>query len=355
MGSRDAPPRDRRAAKGTPWLLFPHADLGTAAIPVRIGWRAKDADEASASGAVDLGFEVPDPAVRPPAEPTPEEALSRPVAQRFPPGHFYSPLPDTRELAWRSNTVWPDAPLVLPGVEWHAEEQVAFCDHVLAKQERLLFALDEIDDRTYFTRNAQYPVLDAWVLEGMLRDARPRRMIEVGAGFSTRVTARVNRECFGSGMTFTCVEPYPIPGLADIPGVSEVRVEPVQNTPLELFDELGENDVLFIDTSHVAKAGSDVVWIYQQILPRLRPGVIVHLHDIFLPAEYPRGWVLDGWGWNEQYVVAAFLAFNDAFRVRLGVHYLLLHEPDALRRAAPGFREAEHAARGGAALWLQRV
>jgi hypothetical protein len=137
--------------------------------------------------------------------------------------------------------------------------------------------------------------------------------------------------------------------------VSELRVEKVQETPLGAFGELGRDDVLFIDTSHVAKTGSDVVWLYQEVLPRLRPGVVVHIHDVFAPGEYPEDWVLDGRAWNELYVVRAFLAFNSAFRIELGAQYLLKRHRQLVLDAFPGMREDRYAQPGGGSLWIRRV
>jgi hypothetical protein len=126
----------------------------------------------------------------------------------------------------------------------------------------------------------------------------------------------------------------------------------VQDTPPEVFEALGAGDVLFIDTSHTVKTGGDVTLLFNEILPRLKPGVIVHVHDIFLPGDYPQPWVLDGWGWNETYLVHAFLAFNSAFEVLLGMQYMLWHEREALEEAFPGLRA--QGARGGTSLWMRR-
>jgi predicted O-methyltransferase YrrM len=306
------------------------------------------------------------PAPEPPALerlplwPSPEQAATAPfVFVRFPPGHYYSPLPDTRELGAepRHAEVWPTRPRETPGIDWRDEDQVALCREVFAEQRRLEFADEQGDDPTeYFVGNDQYGAFDAWLLEAFIRHLRPRRMIEIGSGFSTLVSARVNRELLELSMHLTCIEPYPRPFLVEgVPGVSELRIEKIQETPLDLFAALGENDVLFIDTSHVAKTGSDVVWLYQEVVPRLRPGVVVHIHDVFAPGEYPEAWVLDGWAWNELYVVRAFLAFNTAFQIELGAQYLLEHHPEIVRAAFPEMREARYAAPGGAALWVRRV
>jgi predicted O-methyltransferase YrrM len=278
------------------------------------------------------------------------------IACRFPLGHYYSPLPDNRELARepRRSRVWRHKPRETPGVDWREDAQVRLAD-VFAGQDRLRFAKSEPANPTeYWTDNTQYPALDAWVLEAVLRLVSPARMIEIGAGYSSLVTARVNRELLGSSMSFTCIEPYPRDFLsAGVPGISELRIEEVQDTPLEVFEQLGEGDVLFIDTSHTVKTGGDVPWIYGEILPRLRPGVIVHIHDAFVPGEYPVEWVLEGWGWNEIYLIGAFLAFNTGFEVLFGVQWMLQNHPELIERAFPGY--PEHRERSGAALWIRRT
>ena len=278
-----------------------------------------------------------------------------PVANRFPLGYFYSPLPDSRELAREParSRVWPARPRPTIGVDWNEEQQVRLATKVFAAQERLPFLRDEPQDgMEYWMTNDQYPPLDAWVLEGMLRHLRPARMIEVGSGYSSLVTARVNRELLDDSMSFTCIEPHPRDFLLrGVAGISDLRVEEVQDTPLDVFEQLGAGDILFIDTAHTVKTGGDVVWLYNEVLPRLRPGVVVHIHDAFLPGDYPQPWVFEGWGWNEVYLIQAFLAFNSAFEVQFAVQWMLHNRLDLIERAFP-----DHALIPGvgAALWLRR-
>jgi hypothetical protein len=111
--------------------------------------------------------------------------------------------------------------------------------------------------------------------------------------------------------------------------------------------------VLFIDTAHTVKTGGDVTWIYGQIVPRLNPGVVVHMHDAFLPGDYPVEWVLDGWGWNEAYLIQSFLAFNWAFEVVLGVRWMILNQPGVFEETFPTLTPMQ--ARNGASLWIRRV
>jgi hypothetical protein len=153
-------------------------------------------------------------------------------------------------------------------------------------------------------------------------------------------------------MRLTCVEPYPRDFLvAGVDGVSDLRVEKIQETPLELFEQLSAGDVLFVDTAHTVKTGGDVTWIFGEIIPRLAPGVVVHIHDVFLPGEYPESWVMEGWGWNEVYLVRAFLSFNDQFKILWGAQYMLGTHPDEVIAAFPAIPRQ---AMDGGSLWLQR-
>lgn len=288
----------------------------------------------------------------PPAPPTQPDGP--PV--RFPPGHYYSPMYDARELVAEParSRIWPAVEHPRPGIDWREAEQRTFLVDVLGVQERLDFPDDgDPESGLYYALNGQFPPHDAWTLEGILRHARPARMIEVGCGFSSLITARVNRELLGGELHFACIEPYPRGFLqAGVDGISELIVAKVEDVPLGRFDELQTGDVLFIDTSHVLRTGNDVAWIYGQILPRVGPGVYVHIHDVFLPDDYPEQWVREGWGWNENYVVEAFLQFNAAFDIVLGAQWARHHAPQELARAYPGLASSPE--QGGGSLWLRR-
>jgi predicted O-methyltransferase YrrM len=271
----------------------------------------------------------------------------------YPLGHFYSPIYDPSDIQGRRQTIWPKSPRPTVGIAWHEDAQLGLCRSVFARQEPLQFRTDPSGDPTeYWAGNDQYPLLDASVLAAILRHHSPRRMIETGSGYSSLVTARVNREYLNRSMHFTCIEPFPRQFLIDgIDGISALRVELVQDTPLTIFEQLEEDDCLFIDTSHTVKTGGDVTWLFHEIVPRLRRGVLVHIHDVFLPGEYPESWVLEGRGWNETYLVRSFLTFNETFRVVWGTQFMIQKQPNELARAFPSAELAPHA---GASLWLQR-
>ena len=207
-------------------------------------------------------------------------------------------MPDNRLLAREParSRVWPPVPRGTPGIDWREEAQVELLREELGSQSEFVFPDGPTGDpRDYHTGNDMFSQLDAWVLQAMLRHFRPRRMIEVGCGWSSLVTARVNREFLGGSLNFTCVEPYPPEFLNQgIEGISRVIVSRVEELPVDVFQELGDGDVLFIDSSHVVKTGGDVVFLFHEVLPRLASGVVVHIHDVFLPADYPPDWVFTG-------------------------------------------------------------
>jgi hypothetical protein len=242
----------------------------------------------------------------------------------------------------------------MPGVDWREEHQLRFVRETLGGQVALRFPEGPTgSSRDYHAANDQFSRGDAWALQAMLRHLRPARMIEVGCGWSSLVTARVSRECLDGELDFTCIDPYPRDFLrAGVEGITRLIEKPVQEVPLERFGTLAERDVLFIDSAHVVKTGGDVRFLYHEVLPRLQPGVAVHIHDIFLPRDYPVDWVLDGRGWNEQYLLQSFLAFNDSFEVLLAMGWLFTEHQDVLAAAIPDFDPQRD---GAGSLWLRRV
>jgi hypothetical protein len=275
----------------------------------------------------------------------------------WPLDHYYSPIADTRTLSREParSRVWPGVPPETPGIDWRGAQQVAMVRDHLGRQTDLPFPNGPTGDRRdYHASNEMFSRLDAWMLQGMLRHFRPRRMIEVGCGWSSLVTARVNREQFDGALDFTCIEPYPPDFLGDgIPGISRLITSPVEQVPVETFLELSAGDFLFIDTSHTVKTGGDVVFLLQEVLPRLADGVIVHIHDIFLPWDYPLEWVLVGRAWNEQYAVRSFLTFNSAFEILVSVSWMSQFKSDVLAEALPGF--PHDYGDGGGSLWIRRT
>jgi len=270
-------------------------------------------------------------------------------------GHFYSPIVDPRTL--NAAQLWPAHPDII-GVDFNDDSHEAILRDVFPRfmaeydyPERL----EETPDlKQFFTQNSQFSWLDSRALSVLLREWRPRRLIEVGSGFSTLLAADVNHRFLGDSIDITCVEPYPREFLRKgIAGLSRLIEAKVQDVPLATFTALEAGDILFIDSSHVAKTGSDVNYLYFDVLPRLQPGVRVHIHDIFLPHDYPRDWVIDeNRSWNEQYLLRALLMHSNGFRVLFGCSYAFWRFPELVKAALA--HPHGHAFAGGS-FWIERV
>lgn len=275
------------------------------------------------------------------------------IRKAFADGHFYSPTVNTEEARRDQQRIWQVAEDPV-GIDFNRAEHQRWLTEILPRHLPDYDYPDEaaegMDEAAFHTRNSQFSWLDSRTLFAVLREFRPRRMIEVGSGFSSLLAADVNRRFLDGELELTCIEPFPRPFLRrGVPGISRLVEARVQDVPMETFAALEQGDVLFIDSSHVAKAGSDVNFIYFEVLPRLRPGVLVHIHDIFLPNDYPMEWVIDlGIHWNEQYLVRAMLTDSHGFEVLFGCAYALERFPEQLRSLLGG------SPFGGGSLWLRR-
>jgi predicted O-methyltransferase YrrM len=260
------------------------------------------------------------------------------------PGHFYSPLPSRAEVDRAIQEQRQSA----PGVNLNEPGQLE-----LAMRLAPMWAETPCDGR-YNTgsANQMYPLSDAAVYSSLIRLLQPSRVLEIGSGYSSAI-ALDTTDRWNLPTKFTFIEPYPerLLGLlteADRKHVT-LRREPVQDTPMRFFEELDAGDVLFIDSTHVAKAGSDVVRLVLDVLPRLAQGVVVHFHDVFWPFEYPNPWLKERRGWTEDYLLHAFLAFNETYRVLLFNDWLWRRHPEVPREHLPVAKDERP---GG--LWLRR-
>ena len=176
----------------------------------------------------------------------------------------------------------------------------------------------------------------------MIRHFKPKKIIEIGSGYSTLLSAKaiLKNEAEGDKCYLKAIEPYPNEIIKKgFPGLGKLIIDEAQNIPLSEFKELKENDIIFIDSSHVLKLGSDVKYEYLEILPSLEKGVIAHVHDIFLPKEYPREWVFSKHRfWNEQYLLQAFLTFNTNFEILWASQYMHLKNPEKLEMAFNSYK-----------------
>ena len=261
------------------------------------------------------------------------------------PNHFYEPIPDTRNI---SEEFW-GSPSSLVGIDLRESAQLALLEDFRSgyQTEYEQFPNSTPTSSNGFSlANDSFGSVDAEILYCMVRHFRPNTVIEIGSGNSTRVSSMAilkNAEETGVQAKLIAVEPYPSAAIEKgFPGLTRLIKAPVQSVPLAEFESLGEGDILFVDSSHVLKEASDVRFECLEILPRLKKGVIVQFHDIFLPFPYPKSWVVDQLRfWNEQYILQAFLAFNSSFEILWAGNYMSHKHSDDLRRAFPSYRPNE--------------
>jgi predicted O-methyltransferase YrrM len=254
--------------------------------------------------------------------------------------NFYEPIPNTAQL---SDDVW-ERETEMKGIDLNVEEQIEFLDTVCSRYKKEydsfdLYKSEEINQSSprYYVYNGMFGEIDGDILFCMIRHYKPKRIIEIGSGWSTYLSAytiKQNQREFGVSCELTAIEPFPNKILKNgFLGLSVLIEKKVQDVDLKIFEALEENDILFIDSSHVVKINSDVCYEYLEILPRLKKGVLVHIHDVFLPKDYPRNWVVNlKIFWNEAYLFQAFLIFNRAFKVIWAGNYMKLKYPEKFRK-----------------------
>jgi predicted O-methyltransferase YrrM len=266
-----------------------------------------------------------------------------------PPGHFYSPIPDWTSVV-REGVV-PDS---CPGIDVNEAEQLELLAALAQFHDHHPFSDDPSPGVRYFLRNNVFLAADGIVLYCMLRHLQHGRLIEVGSGYSSALIL----DTVGEETELTFIEPNPdrvrkLLLAGDRPRIYE---SPLQRVSLSLFTELEPGDVLFVDSSHVSKRGSEVNLLLFEILPSLRSGVYVHFHDIFWPFEYPLVWAARKWAWNEAYLVRAFLQYNPEFEIVLFTSYLEHAHSEALVDHLPltSRRLPDWPTLGPSSLWLRR-
>jgi hypothetical protein len=249
------------------------------------------------------------------------------------PARFNQPIPDTQSLP---ETLWSQ-PTELIGIDVNERAQLDLLKSFSKfRGEYEQFPTGPTAEHDgFYIGNRLFDGIDALVAYCMVRHFEPRLIIEVGSGFSSLVMGRAAAK--NGSAPLVCVEPFPREFLRErFPGLQTLVERNVQQIDLEFFSQLHSGDILFIDTSHTVKIGGDVNYLFLEVLPRLNPGVIVHVHDIFLPFEYRRDWVLDEFRfWTEQYLLQAFLTFNSEFEVLLANYFLTHYHEQALKSAFP--------------------
>jgi hypothetical protein len=275
-----------------------------------------------------------------------------------PVGHFYSPFPDLDSLEPNAAKIYGGDVEHVPAVDLRVSQQRA----LLAEFEEFASSISfcrtteeaHAKGDRYWSDNPAYGDTDARFLTAMLHHFRPRHLVELGCGYSSAVTLDARDRYLDSSLELTFVDPYPelVESLVPASDRSNVSIHAVgtQDVDLDLIRQLGHNDVLFIDSTHVAKTGSDVNRIFFEILPALSPGVLIHFHDVFPRFEYPRDWVNEQRGWTEQYVLHAFLQYNRQFEIVLWPNLMWSLDAGALVERYPIM-----STNAGGAFWMRKV
>ena len=271
------------------------------------------------------------------------------------PVHYYSPLPDSKELRRKRELFEREHPL--HGIDMRPSAQLSLLSEVVRPFEAEYRELGGDDFGIDSATMPSYAPINALSLYGLVRHYCPSRIIEIGSGMSTKVMGAAldqNHQVDAAG-ELTVVDPFSkFDSLPCEHTDGELVRKNVEDLPEETFLSLDRNDILFIDSSHTVKIFGDVNYLFLTILPQLRPGVLVHVHDVFFPRDYlPHHFFSKGprQVWQEQYLLQAFLVHNREFEVMCSMSYLHFKYVDELVRMFPWY----HRSRCPSSFWMRRV
>jgi hypothetical protein len=266
--------------------------------------------------------------------------------------HYYEPLFDDRLLKLPL-----DRDRSLSGINWNDQEQLNLLNRFQFQNELLAIPVNkEKDKHSFYYDNPSIGPGDAEYLYCMIRHFKPSRIIEIGSGYSTLMTQKAAADERAMNPSYRleqiCIEPYEMPWLENT-GVQVIR-KLVEEVNLDFFKSLNESDIFFIDSSHVVRPQGDVLFEFLEILPVLKTGVIIHVHDIFSPKDYTKQHLVDDvMFWNEQYILEAFLSCNRDFEIIGALNYLKSHYPDEMCAVFPQLNRKKTAVPGS--FWMRKV
>lgn len=271
------------------------------------------------------------------------------------PVNYDSPVPDIADLDQRDHFNYRS---LLPGIHWREEEQLA----VLAQLGQMFGhecnwpADNTHNPYQYYTENVCFGYGCAAALHCFIRYFKPGRIVEIGSGFSSLVISSAIGVNAKANSEYIIIDPYPQPIMNSLPRVTSFVKQRVELLDADFFERLGKNDILFVDSSHIVRMGSDVNYLVLEVLPRLAPGVIVHFHDIPMPWEYSRVYFTNPTFrrfWTESYLLQAFLCFNSQFEVLLAMRYLMTKHKEKFCSAFNHYSPERHHAISGS-FWMRR-
>lgn len=272
---------------------------------------------------------------------------------KFPNGHYYSPVASLEEIKKREEEIWKGSKTDgIKGIDLKEKEQRELVESFVKYYKDFSFKEEKQKEYRYYHNNGYYSYTDSVFLYSMIREFKPNRIIEVGSGFSSALTLDVNELFFKNEIDLTFIEPYPERLFSLMSEEDKKRTnviqKGIQQVPVSVFEKLESGDILFVDSTHVSKVGSDVNYILFEILPVLQKGVLIHFHDIFYPFEYPKEWIYKGYNWNENYILQSFLMYNTSFEIKLFADYLFKHHRESLKKMQIAYETT------GANLWIEK-
>lgn len=262
-------------------------------------------------------------------------------------GHYYSPVPNPQKI--NLDTI-VDIKGLEQSIDLNIAQQFGFIKNLPQLLEGYRFYKKKNKEARYYYDNPYYNLTDALGLFLVMNSVKPKQIIEIGSGFSSSLMLDI-KEAGIPDIKLTFVDPNPdrLYTILKKEDYSSVKIitKPVQQTDLAMYKSLNRGDVLFVDSSHVSKYGSDLNFILFSIVPRLKPGVLLHFHDIVYPFEYPMDWIKQGIFWNEAYLLRAFLMYNKFFTIKLFNSLIARKYSTWFKENLPGFTN-------GGSIWLEK-
>jgi predicted O-methyltransferase YrrM len=282
-----------------------------------------------------------------------DEFQRKHLSQEFvPAGHFASAIPSIEEReAFLSSA--PSDDVNIPGIDFNAQRQFELLQQFKKHYDECPFPEQRTEPFRYHFCNPTYSYADALTLYSMLRHFAPKRVIEIGSGFSSCVMLDTNDHFFQGAISLTFIDPYPMLLRSLLKPADErhsIIPTRLQETDKQIFGALESNDILFVDSTHVSKLNSDVNMIFFELLPSLKKGVLIHFHDIFRHFEYPKDWIREGRAWNEAYMLRAFLEYNQSFEILCFSDFIVRKEYAWFEDHMPLYLKNT-----GGSIWLRKI
>lgn len=265
--------------------------------------------------------------------------------------HYYQPLVFPNKHLKRGF----DLKRQLPGIDFKINGQLQFLNTLDFRDELLKIPIEYSQSSDFYFHNGSFEAGDSEMLYNIIRYYKPRKIIEIGSGNSTRITLRASKlnRSENHDIDIICIEPYEQPWLENVSEINVIRKK-VEDVPFSEFESLNENDILFIDSSHIIRPNGDVLFEFLELLPKLNKGVIIHIHDIYSPRDYSEEIIFDKrFMWNEQYLLEAFLSFNDHFEIICALNYLKRNHFTELSKACPILEMEPNA--DPASFWIRKI